>query len=82
MSTAADLIREWMGGHPSRNAAMLARITRVHRSEICKILTGKAPSVTTLIRLVEVLPAEPVLDLLCDLDPAFRRLLSKAEGVT
>lgn len=82
MSTAADLIMEWMEGNPLRNAAMLARITGVHRSEICKILTGKTPSVATLIKLGEALPAEPVIDLMSELDPGFARLLRRASQKT
>jgi DNA-binding phage protein len=80
MTSAAGMIKEWMGGgeKKKRCASALSRKTGVSAAELSAILSEKKkPSMETIVRLGKAMPAELSIELLCEVDPDFRDLFKR-----
>lgn len=77
MSMFAELIKEWMSGHPSRSPAALHRLTGVSKPQIGRILKGKTPTIDEALRLGAVLPAGKVLKFMNEHYPCWQIFISK-----
>lgn len=78
----SDLIRDWVAGHPTRNAAALARSAGVSRSEISYLIRGRLPGVEVAMKLMKVLPALEVARAIGKADPglgSFLEIVCQAE---